>query len=174
MAKKFERLQEIWHEYENEHEHKPSSAREAVQWAVAEGRLELPEIDPYDVLAGEMSQALREEYETDDKGRRYRVNHAVRVTKGGVQYTFWGIMGFASHEHMERALAQRRDQIIGDCYQLRVDVDVYNDLNAGKQPKFQLVLDFTEDVAECLELEQLRIAASMKEPISSSELPQLA
>lgn len=57
------------------------------------------------------------------------------------------MMGFASHEHMEKTFAQRRDQIIGDCYQLKLDVDVYNDLNGGKN-QVQLVLDFTEDVAE--------------------------
>ena len=55
-----------------------------------------------------MSQALRDEYQTHPDGRRYRVNHAVRVSKGGVQLTFWGTMGFASHEHMEKAFAQRR------------------------------------------------------------------
>ena len=49
---------------------------------------------------------------------------------------------------MERAFGQRREQIIGDCAQLKTDVDVYNDLNRGKVPEFQLVLDFTDDVAE--------------------------
>jgi hypothetical protein len=95
-----------------------------------------------------MAQALRSEIQTDAKGRKYRVNHAVRVTKGGVQYTFWGALGFAPHSHMEKAFAQRREQIVGDCVQLKTDVDVYNDLNKGKQPQIQLVLDFTDDVAE--------------------------
>jgi hypothetical protein len=110
--------------------------------------LELPDIDPYDVLAGQMSTALRDEYQIDDKGRRYRVNHAVRVTKGGVQYTFWAVLGFAPHAHMERAFAQRREQIIGDNLQLKTDVDVYNDMNQGKHPAIQLVLDYTDDIAE--------------------------
>jgi len=148
MATKTERLQQIWHKYDTDREHKPSSAREAVAWAVAEGILELPEIDPYDVLAGQMSQALRDEYGTDSQGRRYRVNHAVRVTKAGVQYTFWAAMGFAPHEHMEKAFTQRREQIVGDNVQLKIDVDVYNDMNAGKRPPIQMVLDYTEDVAE--------------------------
>lgn len=47
-----------------------------------------------------------------------------------------------------RAFAQRRDQIIGDCCQLKADVDVYNDMNRGKLPSIQLILDFTDDVAE--------------------------
>jgi hypothetical protein len=156
MPTKEERLQQVWHKYETERKHKPTSAREAVNWAVSEGLLELPEVDPYDVLAGQMSQALRDEYKTDSEGRRYRVNHAVRVTKSGVQYTFWGVMGFASHEHMEKAFAQRREQIIGDNLQLKTDVDVYNDLNKGKRPPIQMVLDYTEDVAERQELQKMK------------------
>ena len=148
MINKTERLQQAWHRYESGHQHLPTSARQAVEWAVLEGLLELPTIDPYDVLAGDMAQALRAEIQTDDKGRRYRVNHAVRVSKSGVQYTFWGVLGFASHSHMERAFAQRRDQVIGDLVQLKTDVDVYNDMNRGKQLEIQLVLDFTDDVAE--------------------------
>jgi hypothetical protein len=148
MPTKHERLQQIWHNYDAKKDHAPTSAREAVEWAVREGLLELPEIDPYDVLAGQMSSALRDEYETDSMGRRYRVNHAVRVTKGGVQYTFWAAMGYAPHDHMERAFTQRRDQIIGDNVQLKTDVDVYNDMVVGKHPAIQLVLDYTDDVAE--------------------------
>src|SRR5438552_13599732 len=148
MATKNERYQEIWHRYDNEHEHQPSSTREAVERAVTEGLLELPDVDPYDRLAEEMAHALREEFQTDAIGRKYRVNHAVRVTKGGVQYTFWASMGFAPHEHMEKAFAQRREQVIGDLVQLKTDVDVYNDLNRGKKPEIQLVLNLTDDVAE--------------------------
>jgi len=148
MSTKAERLQQIWHGYDSRVDHRPSSAREAVEWAVREGSLKLPELDPYDVLAGQMASALREEMDTDAQGRRYRVNHAARVTKGGVQYTFWAKMGFAPHEHMQIAFAQRRELIIGENVQLKTDVDVYNDLNRGKQPTIQLVLDYTDDVAE--------------------------
>jgi len=148
MSTKNERLQRIWHHYDANKGHRPTSAREAVEWAVKEGLIELPDSDPYDVLAGQMSDALRDEYQTDGKGRRYRVNHAVRVTNAGVQQTFWGVMGFASHDHMERAFTQRREQIVGDNLQLKTDVDVYNDLNRGKRPEIQLVLDYSDDVAE--------------------------
>jgi hypothetical protein len=147
MTTKNELLQRLWRRYENEHDRLPASAREVVEWAVARELLRLPDIDPYDVLAGEMSTALREEFATDDKGRKYRVNHAVRVTKSGVQTTFWAIMGFAPRDHMQRAFTQRRNQVIGDCFQLKVDVDVYNKLNAD-QPPLPLILDFTDDVKE--------------------------
>ncbi len=58
------------------------------------------------------------------------------------------MLGFAPHDHMEKAFAQRREQIVGDCVQLKTDVDVYNDMNKGKAPAVQLVLDFQDDVAE--------------------------
>ncbi len=156
MASFNERLQKIWHEYDSSRHHKPSNAKQAVARAVAEGRLELPEYDPIDLLADRMAQALRAEYKTDDQGRRYRVNHAVRVTRSGVQYTFWGVMGYANHEFMERAFTQRREQIVGDNLQLRIDVDVYNDMNRGTRPEIQLVLDYTEDIAERQELVKMR------------------
>lgn len=164
MSTKNEKLQMIWHRYENRFDHKPSSARHAVEWAVQEGILELPNIDRYDVLAKDMSTALREEFQTDEHGRRYRVNHAVRVSRGGVQYTFWAAMGYAPHDHMEKAFAQRREQVIGDLVQLKTDVDVYNDLNHGARPKIQLELNFTEDVEERLQTQQEITASSISLP----------
>jgi hypothetical protein len=147
MTTETEHLQQLWRVYEHEQDHAPASAREVVEWAVREGKLELPTIDPLDVLAAQMARALREEHATDAEGRRYRVNHAVRVPKDGVQTTFWGIMGFANRSHMEKAFTQRREQIIGDCLQLQVDVEVYNGMNPRAKP-VQLVLNFTDDVAE--------------------------
>jgi hypothetical protein len=156
MASRNERMQKIWHQYDSRREHKPSSMRQAAASAVEDGLIELPHVDPLDILADQMSQALREEYQTDEHGRRYRVNHAVRVTRSGVQYTFWGVMGHAPHAHMEKAFAQRRELIIGDNLQLKTDVDVYNDVYRGKNPEIQLVLDYTEDVAEREELLKMK------------------
>jgi hypothetical protein len=94
-----------------------------------------------------MARALREEYATNEHGRRYRVNHAVRVTKASVQYTFWAMLKDAPREHMQKAFIQRREQIVGDCVQLATDVDVYNDMNTNKPP-IQMLFDFRDDVAE--------------------------
>lgn len=139
--------QRLWREYEEVHDHNAASARDVIDWAVRERGLQLPRVDPRDVLAERMSKHLREEYATDAKGRRYRKNHAIRVTKDGVQTTMWGIMGFAPHAHMQRAFTQRREQVIGDLVQLDVDVEVYNE-TIPKDKQIQLVLDFKDDVAE--------------------------
>jgi len=147
MTTQAEHFQMLWRDYEREHDHAPASAREVVDWAVANRNLELPRIDPRDILASQMSRALREEYATDAKGRRYRVNHAMRIMKNGVQLTIWGILGYAPHSHMQRAFTQRREQVVGDLVQLHVDVEVYTEMTPHEAP-IQLVLDFTDDVAE--------------------------
>lgn len=147
MSKYHEDLQHIWHRYQAENGDIPTSARDAVAWGVAKGLLMLPQVDPLDHLAEEMSTALREEYRKDKFGRRYRVNHAVRVTKHGVQYTFWGVMDSSDRPFMEKAFGQRRKQIVGDCLQLKTDADVYNSKHPDQEP-IQIVLNFTADVEE--------------------------
>ena len=96
--------------------------RQAIEWAVAEGLLELPEVDPIDV---------------------------------GIQYTFWGTMGFAPHEHMVKSFGWRRNLVIDSCFQLKTDVDVYNGTLEHKRKHFELRIDFTDDVAEREELERM-------------------
>lgn len=153
MSKYNEQLQSIWHRYQAENGDIAVSAREAVKWGVALGILPMPEVDPLDQLADDMSTALREEHRTDRYGRRYRVNHAVRVTKYGVQYALWGVMEHSDREFMERSCAQRRRQIVGDCLQLKTDADVYNDMRPDQEP-IQIILNFTHDVEEVLILKK--------------------
>ena len=147
MAKYKEQLQKVWHLYEAKHSALPSTTRVAVAWGVSQGMIETPEFDPLAKMAEDMADALREEYATDDQGRRYRVNHAVRVTKGGVQYTFWAMMKDAPRDHMQRAFIQRREQIVGDCVQLSTDVDAYNGFNKTEKP-IQMLFDFRDDIEE--------------------------
>lgn len=147
MTTQVELLQTLWRDYEREHDNAPASAREVVDWAVANRALELPRVDPRDVMAAQMARALREQYATDSQGRRYRVNHAMRVMRSGVQLTIWAVLGHAPQLHMQRAFTQRREQVIGDLVQLQIDVEVYNDMNPHQAP-IQLVLEFADDVAE--------------------------
>ena len=147
MTTKNEQFQRAWHLFEEQNGQVPASAREASIWAVQNGLIGLPDVDPYDVLADEMARALREEYGTDKEGRRYRVNHAVRVTRRGVQYTMWAMLQTAPRSHMQKAFIQRREQVVGDLVQLATDVEVYNDMHKDAEP-IQLILDFTYDVEE--------------------------
>lgn len=147
MATYNEQLQRLYHEYERAHGGVPATPRDVVEWAMAKGKLEAPEIDPVAMLSRDMARALREEYGTDASGRRYRKNHAVTFTSGGVQTALWAELENAPRDHMEKAFAQRRKQIVGDCLQLKTDIDVYNDAHSGAEP-IQTELNFTDDVAD--------------------------
>jgi hypothetical protein len=145
---KDEKLQKVFHAYLEAHDGVPHGTYEIAAWAVRKGLLEVPEVDPMDALAEQMGTALRNEYAKDPKtGKRFRKNHAVRYYKNGVQLALWGELETAPRSHMLAAFQQRRKQIVGDCVQLKTDVDVYNGMNANEEP-IQLVLDFTDDVAE--------------------------
>jgi hypothetical protein len=148
MATYSEQLQRIYHEYTETHGGIPATLREAVEWGVEQGRIVMPNIDPLESVIGDMGRALRAEYGTDPLGRRYRRNHAARVTRDGVQFTFWAEMETAPREHMLKSFADRRNQIVGECVQLATDVSAYNEFNRNVQPPIQMVLDFTQDVEE--------------------------
>jgi hypothetical protein len=102
-----------------------------------------------DSIAADIAQSFREEYRTDARGRRYRAKHAATQKFGTKTLSLWGDMDDpnAPHEHFVKSFAQRRQQIVGDCVQLKTDVDVYNDLRIPNEP-IQVVLDFTYDVEE--------------------------
>ena len=48
---------------------------------------------------------------------------------------------------MQMAFQQRRHQIVGDCRQLKMDVDSYNDTRLPEQP-IQMIFDFNHDLEE--------------------------
>ena len=107
--------------------------------------------------AEELSRAMREEYTTDPQGRTVRAKHAARK-KGadGEQLVFWDDIRTASREHMQMAFQQRRQQIVGDCHQLKLDSDSYNE-NANTGVPIQLIFDFTDDLAELELMEALKL-----------------
>lgn len=95
----------------------------------------------------DFSKAFREQYHRDPQGRNVRTYHATRKSAGESQKVFWDDMRTASPEHMELAFHQRRNQIVGDCVQLKKDVDSYNDNNTDGAA-IQKEFDFTEDIRE--------------------------
>ncbi len=120
-------------------------------WALQKKLWEPRPKDIIKQLADDLSKAWREEYRTDKYGRRYRTKHAVKGS-GPHQHTLWADMEGASRNHMEQAFGQRRQQVVGDCLQLKTDVDVFNDKRPEEEPIY-VVLDFTNDVDELQQLQ---------------------
>lgn len=142
-----EQLQKIWRKYEEAGNLMPVTAREVARWAIREGLWKPQPASIEKRCAEDLARAAREEYRTDKYGRRYRARHSARIEKNGRQLSFWTDIDKAPHSHMELAFSQRRRQIVGDCHQLKTDVDHYNDNNTTGLP-IQMVFDFTEDLAE--------------------------
>ncbi|CUR74776.1 hypothetical protein ACLQ9J_08375 [Bordetella hinzii] len=124
-------------------------AHELAAWAYKNGLHKPNAKTIIDAIAADIAQVFREEYRTDRHGRRYRAKHATTKKEGNKTLSLWADLDDpnAPHEHFQRSFAQRRLQIVGDCFQLKTDVDVYNDQRQPEKP-IQVVLDFSDDVEE--------------------------
>ena len=125
----------------------PAESAEIATWAIHK-KLYAPH--PEDIIkqcADHLSRAMRSEHLTDPQGRRVRAKHAATYHEGDKQHVLWDDIRTAEHDHMILALQQRRQQILGDCKQLKIDVDSYNENRKPKDP-IQMVFDFTLDLEE--------------------------
>ena len=93
----------------------------------------------------------------DPQGRRIRVKHAARYSVDGVQTWLWDNMPTATRKHMELSFQNKRQQIVMDCHQLKLDVDSYNE-NFNEGRAIQMVFDFRND------LEELDLASKRRQP----------
>jgi hypothetical protein len=149
MATYSHQMQDIFRKYRAEVSGEPADLRTVGAWAIANKLWAPRPVDVQAQFAHDMADALREEYRTDKKGRRYRANLAVMASKDGKQLSFWGDVDTAPRAHVEKNIQQRRRGIVNDCFQLRIDVDHYNDAHKD-DPEIQLILDFKDDVEEML------------------------
>ena len=122
---------------------------EVAEWAYKNGCHKPNVKTVIDAIAADIAQVFREEYRTDARGRRYRAKHAATQKKGNKTASLWADLDdpAAPHEHFVKSFAQRRQQIVGDCFQLKTDADVYNDQRKPTLP-IQIVLNFSNDVEE--------------------------
>ena len=106
---------------------------------------------------------MREDYYVDPQGRTVRTKHVARAVEDGKQKMLWDDIRTADPEHMERALKMRRQQIVGDCGQLRKDQDSYNDNNmCGAQ--IPMSFNFEKDLEELATLEDHGAVVAVKNP----------
>lgn len=139
-------MQDIFKRYQEEVSPDPVDLKVVGAWAIANRLWHPRPIDIQSRFARDMADSLREEYRTDKAGRRYRSKLAVT---DGRQGSLWGDIDTAPRKHVEKNIAQRRRQIVGDCYQLENDRQHYNDEHPGEE-QLRLILDFSEDVREMM------------------------
>jgi hypothetical protein len=125
----------------------PASKHDIAAWAVRTKLWQPQAADMVSRCAEELSRAMREEYVTDPQGRRVRAKHAATVNVDGKQTTLWTDIRDPHPQFMAIAFQQRRQHIVGECRQLKTDVDSFNE-NARPATPYQLILNFEDDVAE--------------------------
>lgn len=142
-----EALQDYADEYFEETGVPRATTMELAVWALETGRWEAPRNVVLKQCQEDFARALREQYIQDSSGASVRAKHAARIRSGDQQQTFWADIRDAPREHMEAAFQQRREQIVGDCRQLKRDLDYYNTENPS-EADIQLVFDFRDDIEE--------------------------
>jgi hypothetical protein len=136
-------LQEIAEKYRAAGESWPATTHMMAGWAI---RAMLWKPHPGSLVrqcAKEIAGALRDEYFTDPQGRRVRKKHCYREE----QFLLWVDIEDAQPQEMQGAFQYRRLLVLGDCRQLKVDVDSYNE-NNQHGAHIQMCFDFTKDLAE--------------------------
>ena len=142
-----ERLQEIARSYQNSGERWPATTKDIAAWAIRESLWNPQPASIIAQCADHLSRALRDEHITDPQGRRVRAKHVAKILDHGKTMPLWADIRTATRQHMQTSFQQRRHQIVGDCKQLKTDVDSYND-NANDGEPIQMIFDFTLDLEE--------------------------
>ena len=145
-------LQDMVRKYREAGQPWPTDKRTIAGWAYNEGLWKPQRASAIDELAKAIGRAMGVEYITDPQGRRIRSKHARKVELHNeigemVQMTIWDDIKTATPEHMQMSFQQRRNMMLADNHQHKMDVDSYNE-NWNTGDPLQFVYDYTEDLQE--------------------------
>lgn len=141
-----DQLLNIVERYQNEHPG-PFTSKQVAAFALIEKLYDPHHGRMLSVVAEEFSRAMREQYIKDPQGRSVRAKHSARLVVEGEQKSLWDSIDAAEPWFMQVALQNRRQQIVGDCKQLKIDTDSYNE-NWNRSEPIQMSFNFTADLEE--------------------------
>ena len=142
-----DQMRQLFDQYEAEGHPTPASLQDVAVWAFRNRLWQPRPADVVNQCAKELARASRSEKFFDRQGRLVRAKHAVRRIRDGKQMSFWSDIRTAPRSHMAVSFGQRRNQIVGSCRGLKIDMDSYND-NHPIEPPFPMLFDFTDDLEE--------------------------
>lgn len=151
MSQKKKEMQHIIRRWKEETGESEIDMKKVADYAHKKG-WPLPQpVSGIDRLAKEFSVAAREETKEDSEtGRTYRVYHA--FPDGSGQGMLWVDIDEAPRNAMQKSAVMRRDQVVGDMYQLYLDLEHWNRVNPDEDP-IAVVTDVTDDINERLAVE---------------------
>lgn len=120
------------------------------KWAVQKGYPLPKPADPIDLVAKQLTDALRQEIRRDKKTNRpYRANHAVPHTTKDGQTVFWWIDiddSETTPDSFRKSAVMRREQMVDDGLQLSLDLDHWNSIRPESDQMEMLPWDLTMDI----------------------------
>jgi len=140
-------MQKIVFEYRATKQPWPATSKEIAQWAISQGKWDMPAEAVVKKCATDLADAMRESYFTDGKGRRVRALHPAPVTRQGILFVEWDDIRTAPRKHMQMSFQNHRKGIVGECRQLKIALDSYNDAHPHEAP-LQISFVFDADLAE--------------------------
>lgn len=131
----------------------PASKQEIAEWAVAHERYQLTRGMAISQCAEKIGKAMGLEHIRDKKGRSVRKYYAARIRENGQLVMKWDDWN-AERPFMEVSTANRRNQILGECRQLKSDLDSYNERRCPDRP-IQTDFNFNTDLEEFDQLDDV-------------------
>jgi hypothetical protein len=131
----------------------PAAAEQMAEWAVAQDRFQITRGMAISQCKEKIARAMRLEHVRDRKGRSVRKYYAARLRENGQLTIKWDDLN-AERPFMEVSTANRRNQILGECRQLKNDLESYNERRCPDQP-IQVEFNFTMDLAELEQLDDI-------------------
>lgn len=124
----------------------PASKLEIGEWAVANSRYQLTRGMAVAQAAERIGRAMGLEHVKDKKGRSVRKYYAAHIRENGQLVMKWDDLN-APKPFMEVAAANRRNHILGECLQLKTDMDSYSERKCPDAP-IQIDFNFNIDLEE--------------------------
>jgi hypothetical protein len=131
----------------------PATREQIAEWAVANARYRLTTGMAVSQCAEKLSRAMGLEHIRDSKGRSVRKYYAARIRENGQLVMKWDDLN-AERPFMEVAAANRRNQVLGQCWQLKNDIDSYNERHCPDEP-IQMDFNFNVDLEELSQLNEV-------------------
>jgi hypothetical protein len=153
MANLNEQLLRIVEDYRAAGQPWPATREQVAEWAVANEKYQLTRGMAVRQCAERIAKAMRLEHVKDPKGRSVRKYYSARILEDGQLKMKWDDWD-AERPFMEVSTANRRNQILGECRQLKSDVDSYNERRCPENP-LQTDFNFNVDLEELEQLDEV-------------------
>lgn len=143
--KKSTEIQRLYRLYKDETKQINVEMADFAKWLDQKGYPLPTPPDPLELLAKRCVEALREETRKDKKtGLPYKVNLSFSPGGSG-QGTLWADIDEADRKIAKKCLNERRENTVGDVYQMVLIQDHWNNIHPDEEP-IDMPLDFQPDV----------------------------